>query len=313
MKFTGFYIFTIIIQATCTTTRVSESLLQKPLLHPSDINPLISPRLYETLVESDYFITELPPSTTTAMQRCTQYVTQFCQGDSVQRLQVGFTDSNKTWLLCKCTPRKLAQVVLPGKADNWSYLLGHLSRIPVPLREYIHVVVSTPLETEHTTSSSLAPTKPSLRSTLPHGMMSQNTVVLFGEPSIATWIHEAAHGYSGERLSSSVRWVEAIHRDSCLPDPYSRTNLEEAFAQTVMLKVYLQMQPVSSEGTRDDLLGDVSCMRHQLDILEGLSIFAHDRRSLSRSGSTLEIVQKEATWWELWVITSFLVILFMLS
>ena len=219
------------IFANCTITLVSESLLRKPLLHASDINPLISPHLYKTLVKSTYFITEVSAPTSPAMQRCTQYANEFCNGEEVQRLQVGFNDSIQSWLLCKCVPRKSAEVILPSVEDNWTYLLAHLARIPVPLREYIYVVVSIPLETVGASAS--APAEPrttaqtNLRSTLPHGMMSQNTVVLFGEPSLGTWIHEAAHGYSGDRFSSSVRWSDSIRRDSCVADPYSRTNPEE--------------------------------------------------------------------------------------
>ena len=82
-----------------------------------------------------------------------------------------------------------------------------------------------------------------------------------------------------------------------------------------MLKAYLQTQqiPDMAKSYYDDLLGDVSCMKHQLDAIDDLFVFGRDRKAPEHTAPSLEAVRKEATWWELWVITSFLVILFMLA
>jgi hypothetical protein len=186
----------------------------------------------------------------------------------------------------------------------------------------------------------------------PHGMFTASPplITFFGYPSIGTWIHEFAHSadfhYSSTMFSASRQWARALERDSCVVDEYARTSREEALAQAAIVKSYLvgrprissvyssrkvegiftevSYAPSHSRDYTDALIGDYSCLKHQLMALGCLDAFytsaewSDECAELGDGGQGVtaggrELTPQPGTWWELWLVTNLLIILFMLA
>jgi hypothetical protein len=326
--------------------RDTRPLASKALLRRDNVNALLSPHIYNVLIRKEYQLTELtrPLAQEDAKggETCLEQATQFCSNnDQLHIARVSFTDSVVKWTLCHCVIPK------PQDPEPWPYLLSHLSRLPIHLRHQIQTVMLVPL--------SLSPLVSSTRQqsmTPPHGMFSASPplVTFFGYPSIGTWIHEFAHSadfhYASTMFSASEQWARAVQRDNCVVDEYARTSQEEALAQAAMVKSYLVGRPsISSVYTSqnvediftkapyppsrsrdyiDALLGDYSCMRHQLMALSCLDAF-YTLAGQSDACAVLEnaghdmttersaLAPQFGTWWELWLVTNLLIVLFMLA
>ncbi|KAG8786539.1 hypothetical protein FRC15_011258 [Serendipita sp. 397] len=345
-----------IIGLSNIATSKSLSGINKSLLYDGNLNARLTPFLYKHLPASTYRIERYYGRSEKEQQElspCYQYSTEFCQkttGSELEAIRVSFDDvadgSPESWILCQCNGGHSllsgSTLVQEGESHSlersvgsrWDYLLSHFSRVPPSLRRHIQAVITVPLVQLHPPveglASSQSPVSTSPRqSRAPHGMMSGGVVVLFGEPTFGTWIHEAAHALSLSLFvfSSSPLWVDSVKKDSCVTDLYSLKNLEEAFAQAVILKTYFQYRgnDINAEHAfHDELIGDYACMQFQLAALDCLPAFQGDR---NHTPDTCEYYQVPAypkvaqdfehsdnsSWWELWLMTSLLLLLLVLA
>jgi len=325
-------------------------LATKALLSSHDLNAHLSPHIYNLLIQQEYRLRELFHTSTFHSgdshvgNTCLEHVAQFCSsGEWFRVAQVSFPDSEMEWTLCHCVTNPANQRT-QDPDQPWSYLVSHLLRLPVPLRRQIGTVMLVPLS-----HSPLLNPKKQQQSVTPHGMFTTSPplVTFFGYPTIGTWIHEFAHSadfhHSSTMFSTSEQWATALEKDSCVADEYARTSPEEALAQAAIIKSYLAGRPRGSSAyssrkvdgaftapsypslhdpsCTDALLGDYSCMKHQLTALsslesfyaspedgtcvdDGLDMPKHERK---------ELVSRSGTWWELWLITDLVIVLFMLA
>jgi hypothetical protein len=328
--------------------RDTRSLASKAVLRRDNINALLSPHIYNALVRQEHQVTEVTEPLVlggaAGGESCLEQATQFCSGgDQLRLARISFKDSTMKWTLCHCVPTTPWQAT--RNPEPWSYLLSHLSRLPVPLRRQIGTIMLAPLPHSPLVTSTHQDTTP------PHGMFTASPplVIFFGYPSIGTWIHEFAHSvdfqYSTAMFSGSKQWARALEGDSCVTDEYAGTSREEALAQAAIVKLYLAERPPVSSGYSsrnvegvftevsyvpgpswrytDALLGDYSCMKHQLMALGCLDAWytsAQQSDGCAELGDTVHDMLKEqkitspsGTWWELWLVTDLLLILFMLA
>jgi hypothetical protein len=79
---------------------------------------------------------------------------------------------------------------------------------------------------------------------------------------VTVFIHESAHSFDKGK-SGSQEWIDAVTKDSCVPDPYANTNYVEDFAQMVVTWVY-----IVGKGLDKNLGGNqFSCMKYQLELM----------------------------------------------
>lgn len=216
------------------------SLDSKQLLSHKDINALLSPAIFQQLQEQVSYAytaygqalsnsppTDLPANNLVAGTTadlipltCEKVFQDISTTTSqlnwhIQAKHVRFPDSDQVWTICAGHEKR--------DTDSWDNLASYLSRIPIPLRQHVHTILSLPLD-----SSPLLRSDKNLPLS-PHAMMSQSTVTFFGIPNIGTWVHEFAHALDiNSGFSRSRLWRNAIREDECVADMYARSSVEEA-------------------------------------------------------------------------------------
>ncbi|PRP77800.1 alpha-L-fucosidase [Planoprotostelium fungivorum] len=74
-----------------------------------------------------------------------------------------------------------------------------------------------------------------------------NSAIYKGQYLPEVFVHESSHSFDwSNKVSSQAVWLNAIGNDSCVPDPYARTNEAEDFAQT---SVFNAADKVLQNGT----------------------------------------------------------------
>ncbi|PRP78777.1 hypothetical protein PROFUN_00950 [Planoprotostelium fungivorum] len=67
-----------------------------------------------------------------------------------------------------------------------------------------------------------------------------NSGVYLGRYGPEVFIHESGHSFDfANGLSDMTEWIKAVTADTCVPDPYARTNKVEDWAQTAVLWTYM--------------------------------------------------------------------------
>ena len=190
----------------------------KGLLRTTELNAHLSPHIYNVF--------NTPKLEITTSDACVEQAKQFCT-EPLHTGLVTYAESSTQWTVCHCDSQ-----------DAWSYLVNHLSRLPLALRTHIHTIM-------------LAPLPPSTSSPHAHFTRSPPTATFFGHPTIGTWVHEFAHAvdvhHSTVLFSSSAYWTTALEKDSCVVDAYARTSREEVcLSITPSLLLLISTGPSSS-------------------------------------------------------------------
>ncbi|PVF95518.1 hypothetical protein CPB86DRAFT_572642 [Serendipita vermifera] len=320
------------------TTQIRTEDLKRKKHYVNDLNQLLSSILFDQSLPSRYSLRNFDLNQTIrdisgnwTIKHSTgssfEYMRGMCLGNanslqptgSLDVKWVTFRDSDLPWLVSRCNrdtdPMQTGHGSGPVLSDAvpWSYALSYLSRMPLHLREHVRVVMVAPVslsplfKREHGTRrsySSMSISESSKNSIEPHGLLSHDTAIFFGEPSFGTWIHEFSHAVDLHvgHFSSSRMWLEALEKDECIADEYASISPEEAFAQASILKLYTNMQWNTGNSIHDQQKTpiyypkkptdgpltsgfitsydpsqpadyDNGCMHHQLNVMECLDTF----------------------------------------
>jgi len=150
-----------------------------------------------------------------------------CNINTIQARSVTYGDCSTPWVLCRCDNANM-------NIDDVMYRFGE---IPVGLRSYV--------------GSALAVYGASCSSG-----SGGDFIVFSGNCPESVFLHEASHSLD-KGSSSTSGWSNAVAQSSCVPDPYSNTNLVEDFAQVNVLVTYLYHIGA--------LPADPACLQPQLD------------------------------------------------
>jgi len=135
-----------------------------------------------------------------------------CGSDAVESVyELSYADG--VWLpLCLCRGHVLDAA---GMADRFAY-------VPPPIRSSVNKI--------------------SAKATGNGAYTMGNSGVYLGKYGPEVFVHESGHSFDyANGISSMSEWINAITTDSCLPDPYARSSVHEAWAQTGVLWSYLAL------------------------------------------------------------------------
>lgn len=160
---------------------------------------------------------------------------------------VTFTDCGDPFTICHCDSTN---------AVSLQQAVSNLARVPLGLRRYIGTLMIMPAGDD----GAHAYTYPS-----------SGEMHIFGNCSFRTWLHESFHAADGSldiSLSNTKAWANAVGADSCVPDTYALSNVQEDFAQVGVVKVYMMLNqgnlPAGFEA---------ACMQNQLNFVNNLPLF----------------------------------------
>jgi hypothetical protein len=240
------------------TSPIRNEDLTRKKLYTSDLNLLISSILFEKSPPSQYSLRDLdfnqaiPDMSGNWTSRHSTvvsfvYMNNMCSENmrasgsavNLDAKWVTFEDSPLPWIVSRCTrPVGTPRTINPESDPSWSYALSHLSRMPLSLREHVRVVMVAPIglsplfkqtygNRRGHSSMSVSESRDDI--VKPHGLISHDTVILFGEPSFGTWIHEFSHAVDlhAGHFSSSRIWSAAVEKDECVVDGYASNSAEE--------------------------------------------------------------------------------------
>ncbi|KAF3201333.1 hypothetical protein TWF679_011393 [Orbilia oligospora] len=135
--------------------------------------------------------------------------------DDVEVFNIKYTDCDQAWTFCR---HKDAQLSLEDMADSFG-------RMSVHMRSLVRHPIALPASSG---CSALAYTD-------------IGDIVMFGNcKGLTVWLHETGHQLDARlkpsnRFSGTTPWLEALERDTCVPDSYANTNTVEDFAQVVVV------------------------------------------------------------------------------
>ncbi|CAG8687466.1 1435_t:CDS:2, partial [Acaulospora colombiana] len=245
------------------TSQIRIQDLKRKKLYVSDLNQLLSSILFDQSLPSLYSLHDFDFDQTIpdisgnwTIKHGTgssfEYMRSMCLGTTspsrsngnLDAKWVRFQDSNLPWIVSRCNRHtgalKTGDGSLTGESSDvsWSYALSYLSRIPLPLRKHVRVIMVAPVswsplfKRTHGTRinhSSMPISESTTHAIEPHGLLSHDAAIFFGEPSFGTWIHEFSHAVDlhAGHFSSSSKWLEAIEKDECIADEYASSSPEE--------------------------------------------------------------------------------------
>jgi len=155
---------------------------------------------------------------------------------------VTFDDCGDPFTICRCSD---AQMSMDEAVDRFA-------RVPTGLRRYIgNMFIMGDNQTHAYT-------------------LTNGDIHMFNDCQMETWLHESTHAFdfaSGQGISRSQGWTNALQSDSCVPDTYAQTNPTEDFAQVAVIKIYEMARGELPPGF------DFNCMANQIDFMDNLPLF----------------------------------------
>jgi len=193
---------------------------------------------------------------TTVPSNCLASASKECTGGGeYQAYNVTYDDCSSPFTICRCNQ--------PGTLDITS-AATRLAQVPVGLRRYIATLLLAPED-----DNGQGPRAYTLTS---------GDIHVFGDLEVDSWVHESGHAYdwsTGTPYSNSSAWSSAIANDTCIPDTYSSTGVNENLAQHFVLKIYALLHPDAGASGGGALPPgwNPQCMQHQLAYIDALPVF----------------------------------------
>jgi hypothetical protein len=151
-----------------------------------------------------------------------------CNG--LEAMEVQYDDCGEPWTLCRCGDAQI----------GWDQLIERVGKVPAGSRSYVRGVVATQ-----------APGCSGL-------CFDGNFIRLHGDCDMFVLMHEVGHAVD-DGYPEWQPFIDAINKDSCVPDEYGNTNKVEEFAQMFAM--------VAGGWFSGNIPADFSCLKNQFDTL----------------------------------------------